>query len=146
VLDGYRFQYPIEVRFADLDALRHVNNAVFLSYLESARIAFWLQVTRRSGLDALDMILARTEIDYRSPVFFGESLVVGIRCASLKRSSFVLAFRIEERQAGRLVAEANKTLVYYDFKAATALPLTPEIRAQLKAQDPEVIEVEASRG
>lgn len=145
MLAGFRFQHPVEVRFADLDALRHVNNAVFLTYLESARIAWWLAVTRREGLDALDMILARTEIDYRSPVFFGESLVVGIRCLSLKRSSFVLEFRIEERGSGRLVAEAKKTLVYYDFGAGKVVPLTPEIRARLKAQDPEALEVEAKR-
>jgi acyl-CoA thioester hydrolase len=140
MLDGFRFQHPIEVRFADLDALRHVNNAVFLSYMESARIAYWLAVTQRSGLGALDMILARTEIDYRSPVSFGESLVVGVRCASIKRSSLVMEFRVLERAAGRLVAEARKTLVYYDFKAGKSLALPAEIRRQLKTQDPDLTE------
>jgi acyl-CoA thioester hydrolase len=137
MLEGFRFRHPVDVRFADLDALRHVNNAVFLTYLESARIAYWLAVTHRSGLEALDMILARTEIDYRSPVVFGESLVVGVRAAELRRSSFVLEFRVEER-GSRLVAEARKTLVYYDFKGLRSLPLPEAIRRDLAAQDPEL--------
>jgi acyl-CoA thioester hydrolase len=140
VLSGFRFQYPVEVRFADLDALRHVNNAVFLTYLESARIAYWLHATRRSGLEALDMILARTEIEYRSPVVFGESLVVGVRTLSLRRASFVMEFRVEAGGGARLVAEARKTLVYYDFTALKSQPLPAGIRAQLKAQDPELRE------
>ncbi len=140
MLNGFRFQYPVEVRFADLDALRHVNNAVFLTYLESARIAYWLQVTQRTGLASLDMILARTEIEYRSPVMFGESLVVGVRTASLRRASFVMEFRVEARGGERLVAEARKTLVYYDFTAQRSQPLPAGIRAHLKAQDPDLRE------
>jgi len=140
VLNGFRFRYPVEVRFADLDALRHVNNAAFLTYLESARIGYWLHTTRRNGLEALDMILARTEIDYRSPVVFGESLVVGVRTAWLRRASFVMEFRVEAEGGERLVAEARKTLVYYDFKTLKSQPLPAGIRAQLKSQDPELRE------
>ena len=134
------FTYPIEVRFRDMDALGHVNNAVYLTYLESARIAYWLHVTKRSGLDALDMILARVEIDYRSPLSYGEALDVTVRCASMRRSYFVLEFKATERAAGRLVAEARKVLVHYDYGASRSLALPPELRDLLKAQDPDVKE------
>jgi acyl-CoA thioester hydrolase len=136
VLTGFPFVYETQVRFADLDAMRHVNNATFVQYLESARLAWWLHVTRREGLDALDMILARTEIDYRSPAFYGEAVRVGVRCASLRRSSFGLEFRVEETTTGRLLAEAKKVCVYYDFKAQRSLPVPEAIRAQLRAAEP----------
>ena len=87
------------------------------------------------------MILARAEIDYRSPVFFGERLLVGVRCASLKRSSFVLEQRIEEEPSGRLVAEATKVLVHYDYAARRSLPLPAELRERIRAQDPETREL-----
>ena len=132
------FSHPIEVRFRDLDALGHVNNAVYLTYLESARIAYWLHVTRRSGLDALDMILARVEIDYRSPLAYGEAVDVTVRCASMRRSSFVLEFAVVERSGGRLVAEARKVLVHYDYAASKSLALPTELRELLRAQDPDV--------
>jgi acyl-CoA thioester hydrolase len=137
---GYRFCVPAEIRFNDLDGMGHVNNVVYLTYMEDARIAWWLRVTGRRGIDAVDMILARTEIDYRSPASFGESLEVGVRCASMRRSSFVLEFAIEERKTGRLVAEARKVLVHYDYEAARPVPLTLEVRARIRAQDPEVRE------
>ena len=85
MLSGFRFHHPVELRFRDLDALGHVNNAVYLTYMESARMAWWMKVSRCYDLSGLGMILARTEIDYRSPAVFGDRLVVGVRCASLKR-------------------------------------------------------------
>jgi acyl-CoA thioester hydrolase len=142
----FRFVHPVEVRFRDLDALGHVNNAVYLTYLESARIAWWLHVTRRSGLAALDMMLARVEVDYRSPVRFGESLDVGVRCASLGRSSFVVELEVSERSARRLIAEARKVLVSYDFASGRSRPLTPELRALIVAQDPDARDETAARG
>jgi acyl-CoA thioester hydrolase len=137
-VEGFRFIYATDVRFRDLDALGHVNNAVYLTYLESARMAYWLQVMRRDDLTGMDMILARVEVDYRSPVSFGESLEVGVRCASIRRSSFVLESAIVERTTGRLVAEARKVLVHYDYVAHKAVALPQEMRERLLAQDPDL--------
>jgi len=133
-----RFTRSIEVRFRDLDAIGHVNNAVYLTYLESARIAYWFHVTGKARLSDLTMILARVEVDYRSPVTLGETLEVSVRCASMRRSSFVMAFEVRAGD-GRLVAEARKVLVSYDYAASRPAPLTPELRALIQAQDPDVI-------
>jgi acyl-CoA thioester hydrolase len=137
MLSGFRFTHALGVRFRDLDALAHVNNAVYLTYLESARIAYWMHVTGSSDLAQLDMILARVELDFRSPVRFGDELLAGVRCASLGRSSFVMEFRIVERGSGRLVAEARKVLVHFDHAAGRSSPLPEALRARLLAQDPE---------
>lgn len=128
------------MRFRDLDLLGHVNNAVYLTYMEQARMEWWRHVFGQPDLAGMDMILARTEIDYRRPVTYGERLKIGVRCASLKRSSFVLEFRVERVPDGVLVAEARKVLVHYDYAAARSRPLTPEQRARFKAQDPGLVE------
>lgn len=137
-MEGFRFVHPIEVRFRDLDALGHVNNAVYLTYLESARMAYWFHVMGRKDLAGLDMILARVEVDFRSPVSFGESLDVGVRCASIRRSSFLLESTILDRNSVRLVAQARKVLVHYDYSARKAVPLPPEMRERLLAMDPDL--------
>jgi acyl-CoA thioester hydrolase len=137
VLSDFRFSWPVEVRFRDLDLLGHVNNAVYLTYLESARIAWWMHATRRPDLAGLTMILARAEVDYRSPAEFAEALDVGVRCASLGRSSFALEFRIEEHKTRRLVAEARKVLVHYDYAAKRSTPLPPDLRQMILALDPD---------
>jgi acyl-CoA thioester hydrolase len=141
MLRGFRFVHPVAVRFRDLDALGHVNNAVFLTYLESARLAYWLQVTGRTDLRGMDVILARAEVDYRAPVGYGAELEVGVRCASIRRSSLVLEQRIVEQKGepgGRLVAEARKVLVYYDYAAARPQAVPEDLRQRLLAQDPEL--------
>jgi acyl-CoA thioester hydrolase len=143
VLNGFRFVHPVEMRFSDVDAMGHVNNATYLTYLESARLAWWMKVTGSDDLTTLRMILARTEIDYRSPTGFGDRPVVGVRCASLGRSSFVLEFRVEEARSGRLLAEARKVLVHYDYAARVSSPLPGGLRRQILAQDPDARELPA---
>lgn len=137
-MEGFRFSYPIQVRFRDMDALGHVNNAVYLTYFEAARMEYWMHVNGRTDLSAMNMILARAEVDYRAPVGYGDELEVGVRCASIKRSSFVLEQAIVERRSGRLVAQARKVLVHYDYAAGRSLPLDEEQRQRLMAQDPDV--------
>jgi len=112
---------------------------VFLTYFESARIAYWLHTTRRpgGGVGALDMILARAEIDYRSPLAYGETVEVSVGCTSLGRSSFVLEGDMHERATGRLVAESRKVLVHYDNAAGQSKPLPGDLRRLILAQDPE---------
>ncbi len=137
-MDGYRFTYPLQVRFRDLDTLGHVNNAVYLTYFEAARMAYWMHVNGRMDLSGMNMILARAEVDYRAPVGYGDELEVGVRCASVKRSSFVLEQALVERRSGRLVAQARKVLVHYDYAAGRSVPLTEDQRQLLMKQDPEL--------
>lgn len=137
-MDGYRFTYEIQVRFRDLDALGHVNNAVYLTYFEAARMAYWMHVNGRADLSSMDMILARAEVDYRAPVGYGDVLEVGVRCASVKRSSFVLEQALVSRRTGTLVAQARKVLVHYDYTAGRSRPLTEDQRQLLMKQDPDL--------
>ena len=83
------------------------------------------------------MILARVELDYRSPVGYGESLEVGVRCASVRRSSLTVDSAIAAGD-GRVVAESRKVLVHYDYSARRSRPLPEELRQRLLAQDPDL--------
>jgi acyl-CoA thioester hydrolase len=139
-----RFTIPVEVRFRDLDAIGHVNNAVYLTYFESARIAYWFHVTGSSRVQELTMILARAEVDFRSQLGLGERLEVAVRCASMRRSSFVLAFEARAAGDGRLVAECRKVMVSYDYEAKRSRPIPDELRRALRAQDPDLVEEPAS--
>jgi acyl-CoA thioester hydrolase len=139
-VEGYRFVRPVELRFRDIDAVGHVNNVVYLTYMETARIQWWIEVTGHRDFRNFGMILARTEIDYRAPASWGDRLEVGVRCASMRRSSFILEFRVAEPDGGRVFADARKVLVHYDYDAGRSLPLPPELREKLKSQDPELKE------
>jgi acyl-CoA thioester hydrolase len=118
-MEGYPFVHREPVRFRDLDGMAHVNNAVFLTYLEQARLA-WFGEAEVQPLH--DVILARTEIDFRSPVRQGEVVEIGVRSSRVGTKSFELEYELQA--GGRVVAEAKSVLVGYDYEQAksTAIP------------------------
>jgi acyl-CoA thioester hydrolase len=149
LLDGFRFVHEIKVIFRDLDSLGHVNNAVYLTYLETARLAYWAEVVGMRRIEELGVILARAEVDFRSPAVFGETLLVGVRATSLKRSSFAMHFRIVSSASAsgpdgnaepRVVAEAKKVLVSYDYSERRPAPISEALRAALRRRDPDLSE------
>ena len=114
------------VRFRDCDPMGHVNNAVFSTYLEQARLA-WFGSDEEMPLS--DVILARTEIDFRSPVTVGETVEVSVRPTRLGTKSFELAYELHA--GGRLVAEAKSVLVGYDYGLARSTEIPERWRRRL---------------
>jgi acyl-CoA thioester hydrolase len=130
-VEGFPFVHRETVRWRDLDVLGHVNNAVFLSYVEQARIAFLASL----GLvdDARDpkMILARVAIDFRSPASHGEVVEVGVRPSHFGTKSFELEHEL--RVGERLVAEVRTVLVAYDYGRNESIVLPDEWRERMAA-------------
>ena len=118
----------VEIRWRDMDAFKHVNNAVYLTYLEEMRDEWFLEVLG-NGLLLNDFVLARCAVDYRSPVTQEDGYVdVDLRCTRVGRSSVTTAERITiPGDGGRLAAEAEAVLVHYDWTTGKSRPLTEEI-------------------
>ncbi|MHB8468683.1 MAG: acyl-CoA thioesterase [Gaiellaceae bacterium] len=127
-MDGYAFIHREAVRFRDLDGMGHVNNAVFSTYLEQARLA-WFGAAEQMPLE--DVILARTEIDFRAPATLGDELEIGVRPARLGTKSFELEYEL--RQGPRLVAEARSVLVGYDYERGESVAIPERWRRRLSA-------------
>ncbi len=117
------------VRFSDLDGFGHVNNAVFSTYLEQARLAWFGE--EDGPMPLRDVILARTEIDFRSPVVHGETVEIGVRPTRVGTKSFELEYEL--RSAGRVVAEAKSVLVGYDYDRAASVPVPDRWRRRVEA-------------
>ena len=109
------------VRFRDCDAMGHVNNAVYSTYLEQARIAIL------GGLEPF--ILARVEIDFQAELREGEEIEVRSRCAHVGTKSFTLDHEIWAGK--RRVAVAKSVLVGYDYDVGASVPLTENQRRRL---------------
>ena len=125
-MQGFDFVHRLRTRFNDLDGMGHVNNAVYLTYVEEARIAFLHPL----GPTYENLILARAEIDYRSPLRDGEELEVGVRCTKVGRSSFDLEYEL--RAGDRVVAEARSVQVSYDYERQEPAPVPDEWRRNLE--------------
>ena len=119
----FSHRVAIDVRFADTDAMGHVNNAVYLTYCEMARIRYWTDVTGEpvsAGHEGAEsLILAEARITYRAPVFHGETVTVETRATHIGRSSFTLEHRLTATAPGgapRLVATSDSVMVRYDYE------------------------------
>jgi acyl-CoA thioester hydrolase len=125
------------VRFGDLDAMRHLNNVVFLRYFETARIAYLRELVpahdpAHPENDEFGLIFAECHINYRSPVHFDEDVEVHCSIGTVRRSSFRVEF--DMRVEGRLVAEGYGVLVGFDYNAQQAAPLPDSVRGRLEQE------------
>jgi acyl-CoA thioester hydrolase len=134
--DLFHFSTTMEVRWRDMDALGHVNNAVYLTYLEQARVHY----LRELGLGFenpgdVGMILAEVTCTYRAPLSLGERVTVWVRVSELRNSSFAFEYRMEGED-GRLAANARSVQVCYDYEVGRAVPIPDRWRAAITALEP----------
>ena len=126
-MEGFDLVHRETVRFRDLDSLGHVNNAVFLTYLEEARIAYLAPL----GAHETNMILARVEIDFRAPLRMGDELEIGVRPTRVGTKSFDLEYEV--RAGGKVAAEAKTVLVSYDYASGQPVEVPDSWREALAA-------------
>lgn len=143
--DEYRHRTALQVRFRDIDAFGHVNNAVFFSYVEQARIRYLLDVLMpEEPFDRLPLILARVELDFRSPIFFGDDVTVETRVDHIGRSSVAMSHRVTAGADGRLVGDVQTVLVTYDYETSAPIPVPAVWRERLAAHEPRPLEADAA--
>ena len=125
------FVHREQVRFRDLDPMGHVNNAVFLTYVESARVAFLEHLGAATTLEEMAIIVARVEIDFRAPVRFGDEVEVTVRATRFGEKSFDLEHELRVGEA--VVAEAKTVLVTYDYAKREPVEIPDAWREKLAA-------------
>ena len=126
-MEGFEFVHRETVRFRDVDSMGHVNNAVFLTYLEEARIAFLLPL----GAEVSSMILARVEIDFRAPLRMGDEVEIGVRPANVGTKSFELEYEVRSRDL--VAAEAKTVIVSFDYASGRSIEVPASWREALAA-------------
>lgn len=133
--EDFVFGMQVQIRFKDIDALGHVNNANHITYFEIARSAYFREVVGGNiDWERQGIILARTEIDYLCPVFADEEVWIFTRVSSIGKTSFTMHYLIEKRKEGVVTAAAQgaSVQVCYDYKAGHPIPVPSEWRKQVK--------------
>jgi len=144
VTDEFRHRTTLQVRFRDIDAFGHVNNAVFASYTEQARIRYLLDVLQMNGsFERQPLILAHIAIDYRSPILLGDEVEVATRVDGIGRTSFRMGHRLTARADGRTLADVDSVLVAYDYAAGRPIRVPDEWRARMAAHEGRDLETDA---
>jgi acyl-CoA thioester hydrolase len=125
--DVYAVDVP--VRYQDVDALGHVNNAIYATYLEEARVQYLPDVLGDTG--AIEAVLANLEIDYRRPVTL-EDGVVTVAVSVVDVGTKSVTFEYEVYASGDLAAEASTVQVAYDADTGSSVEIPEAWRQRLR--------------
>ncbi|MDB4470670.1 acyl-CoA thioesterase [Deltaproteobacteria bacterium] len=115
-MDGFSFIFPYSVRVVDVNYGGHVANSAVLNFFQDARIALFASLGPFSELDlgGCGIIMPEAHVYFRAEMFLHDRLLIGVRCVKMKRSSFILEYRIE--RAGELTAEGETPIVCFDYQ------------------------------
>ena len=129
----FRFWLPLATRWGDMDALGHVNNAMFFTYDESARLAYFGELMKGDAKFWNDygLILAHIEADFLAQLKPPATLDIGFRIAKVGRTSL-------QTEAGmflgeELIAITRGVVVWFDYRSSTPLPVPEDVRARIEA-------------
>ncbi len=129
-LSDFPFHYELQTRWKDMDAFGHVNNAVFLSYIEDARITFfkrWNLCEKKRSI-----IMASAKIDYLRQIDHPSYLIVGERISRIGRKSFDIESAVFIKDEADAVATSMVICVCYDYEQNESVPVYLEIVEDFK--------------
>lgn len=126
----------VHVRFADVDAMGHVNNAHYLTFFEQARVAYFkklegLDLRKMDASSAFGFILAEVAVQFLSPAFLDEVMVVGLRVAEIRNKSFRFEYEVSDKQTGRKVATGHSVQVMYNYQKKETFPIPEDLRSRM---------------
>lgn len=129
--------YKPEIRFGDIDAAGIVNNAVFLTYFEQSRIAYFAGLVGREwDWHHAGMVVVRHEVDYRRPIPFGADATIYTWTQAVGTKSVTFAYEVWLHAAGQnhLSAEARTTLVCFDHAAGHPIAVPDAWKAAMASE------------
>jgi acyl-CoA thioester hydrolase len=122
---------PIHVRWRDMDAYGHVNNAKYVSYLEEARVRWLHGVTSGARMGSgISPVVANTHVNYRRPIVWPNDIVVELFVERLGTSSVTIGHRIvADNDDTVLYSDGHVVVVWVDMDTGKSAPLPESVRA-----------------
>ena len=132
-VETFHCSTPITIRFRDLDAFGHVNNAVYFTFMEMARVAYFTQIglLKPGEFPSPFFIIAEATCQYKAPIDLQTSLIIQVRVSRLGNSSFDMAYRFVDEVSGIVLATGRTVQVAYDYAANRSVLLPNEWRTAL---------------
>lgn len=125
----FRHKSKVEIRFSDIDAFKHVNNARYLTYLEQARINYFDEIVGWNyNWSKKGIILAKATIDFIQPILLSDEIYAFTRCSRMGNKSFDLQYKLikTENEKEILLADATTVMVTFDYDEQRSIPIPPE--------------------
>ncbi|GAB2501389.1 thioesterase family protein [Pseudoxanthomonas sangjuensis] len=127
------FRMPLQLRWSDLDAFNHVNNARYLTFLEEARIRWFDSIGEEWVTDEFAPVVVSVQLNYRQPIPYPADVVVELGVERVGTSSTTIAHRIVNADGRTLYNDGNVVAVWIDRKTGRPRPLPDSIRSAVGA-------------
>lgn len=121
------FRMPLDLRWRDLDAFNHVNNANFMTYVEEARIRWFETAIKGWATDVHAPLLAAVQMNYRLPIPYPARIFVELLTERVGNSSLTLSHRIVGEDDG-LYADGHSVMVWIELASGRPVPLPDAVR------------------
>ncbi len=131
-LDSFKYRTSIEMRFADLDMMGHVNNAVYFTYMEIARAKYWKQALNWDW-KTTGIIIGQASIDYIVPILLNDKVNMYVRTSRIGKTSFDLEYLIVKDVNGKeITCSKGKTVcVAFDYSSKKPTPIPDKERNKM---------------
>jgi len=126
----YNFYQPIQIRYNDIDAQGHVNNAKYVTYIEFARFRYITEVGLWDGDSFMDLglIVADAHVSYLAPIKLGQIIKVGVRVSRIGNKSLTFVYHIEDSNSEQIMATAETVMVSFDYKTQSTTAVSKKWR------------------
>ncbi len=133
--DNFRFTYTMQVRYSDMDMLGHANNAVYLTYLELARLEYFKEVSARRW-EEVALVLAHAELDFKIPLTPGIVPLVHMRTTKLGNTSLTMENLITDTAGQRVHFSATTVMVAIDTRTGRPTPIPDDEKRKVITYEP----------
>ena len=124
---------PVKIRFRDLDAFGHVNNAVYFTFMELARVDYFTQigVLKPGTFPSPFFIIAEATCQFKAPIDMETPLVIQTRVSRLGNSSFDMEYRFVDESSSAVLATGRTVQVTFDYTVGRSVPLPDDWRTAI---------------
>lgn len=128
--DGW-FVLPHEVIWQDIDAMGHVNNAVYFQYFETARTKYWFVLNDGRAIRDLGFIVARAECDFHAELGLLDPIEIGVRVGEMRNSSLDFVYEVRHSVTGTVAATGKVVVVLFSWEDRRKIPIDDDLRRRI---------------
>lgn len=123
----FHHQYPLQLRFNDIDSLGHVNNSVYFTFYDLGKSRYF-EAVKKQSIDwrKADVVIANVNADFISPIYSYEQVAVETCCTEIGNRSFKIMQRIINTETGELKGVCRTIMVGFDVATGISAPISDE--------------------
>lgn len=133
LLKGFPVIIEFPVAWGEMDAMGHVNNAVYFRYFESAHVVYFDRIKMWKFIEetGIGLILASTQCRFRTPLVYPDVVLVGARASDIGEGGLTMKYVVVSQRLSKIAAEGEGLLVTYDYRNNRKAPMPAEFKRSI---------------